>query len=196
MDDPEVIGNIIIVLVNVVGFSLLIGMLMYSSYMIVKRSKAKSAYKAVMKKYCNRYGKPDYEASDFDANAFKYPYLFVYNSRRIVVINGVEFPFSAILHFHGIDNVSHQYHSSPVSGLIRGEIGRATIGGDKGFILGAMTAPQYTTEHHKYHIQILTSNPQYSTVKYETSSVKNGEMAVFILEYILSVNEMDRKYRF
>ena len=40
-----------------------------------------------------------------------------------------------------------------------------------------------------------TTHPQHKTIHYVTSSEDNGEMAIIILEYILSINEADRIYK-
>ena len=196
MNDAEIetTVQIIIILINVVCISLGAFVLIFSIYQLVHYYKSKSAYKAIKKKYTEQYGTPDYEAKDFKTYHRQYSYMFAHHASRILVINGVEFKYSDILNFRCTDEVSYQHHSSPISGFIRGEIGRATIGGDKGFFMGAMTAPQYTSEHHKYIIRIITTHPQHKTIHYVTSSEDNGEMAIIILEYILSTNEDDRIY--
>ena len=191
--DAEKTAQIIILLIQIGCIAFFVGMIALCIYQFANKNKWKTAYKSAKAKYMSLYGNPDFEACDFKIWGPSYFFMLAYNTPRILVINGIEFKFADILNFRSKCKVSYQYHSSPVSGLIRGEIGRATIGGDKGFLLGAMTAPQYTTEHHKYIIRIITSHPQYKTLHYLTSSEDNGEMAINILEFVEKANEFDRK---
>ena len=190
-DNPASIFSMIIIAILFLFFAVLL----YISIREIRRIiKARKTYRRCIDTYLPIYGKPNYETGKLSIFGKDYCFMMVFDRKRIVIINGQEYPYDSILNFSCCGQEHQHFHSSPISTLIRGEIGRATIGGDKGFFLGAMTTPQYVSHSYTYDIRILCPLAPGGVIRYRAFSEDNGEMAVMILEHILSVNELDREY--
>lgn len=192
MKDNTVATLIIIIVAAIVLF--LIIMLYICIREIRRIIKARKTYRRCKDTYLPIYGKPNYETGKLSIFDKDYCFMMTFDRKRVVIINGQEYPYDSILNFSCCGQEHQHFHSSPISTFIRGEIGRATIGGDKGFFLGAMTTPQYVSRSFTYDIRILCSLTPGDVIRYRAFNEDNGEMAVMILEHILCINELDRKY--
>ena len=187
------VDTIIIIIVAAIALFFII--LLYICIREIRRIiKARKTYRRCKDTYLPICGKPNYETGKLSIFGKDYCFMMAFDRKRIVIINGQEYPYDSILNFSCCGQEHQHFHSSPISTLIRGEIGRATIGGDKGFFLGAMTTPQYVSSSYTYDIRILCSLAPGGVIRYRAFSEDNGEMAVMILEHILCINELDGKY--